>query len=320
MSSKRILITGAGGFVGSYLIKELQKNVNNEIYGSVYQSSSGIVDLLPSDHILTGDLTKLDVASSHLQAAKPDVIYHLAALSVVHNSTENALATLQGNTAISYNLFEAIRTHTPHTRTLAICSANVYGAVSINSIPIKETTLLRPLNPYAVSKITQEMIALQSHLSYGIDVVILRPFNHSGPGQTQDFVLPKLARQIVEIEHESKLPVLELGSGSAIRDFTDVRDMVKAYVLAETTCLSGEIYNIGSGIGTSIRSIADIFASLSKKTLKIVEKPELSRSADVPSLVADTRKFKELTGYFPVISLERTISDILDYERKNYHE
>lgn len=318
--TKRILITGAGGFVGSYLIKELQKNENNEIYGSVYKSTSDITSLLPPDHILTGDLTKHDVALSHVQAAKPDVIYHLAALSVVHNSAQNALATLQGNTAISYNIFEAIRTHAPHARTLAICSANVYGSVPALRIPISENTPFKPLNPYAVSKITQEMIALQSHLSSGLDVVILRPFNHSGPGQTQDFVLPKLARQIVEIEHESKLPVLELGSGSAIRDFTDVRDMVKAYVLAESMCLSGEIYNVGSGVGTSIRSVAEIFASLSKKSFKIVEKPELSRSADVPVLVADNRKFKELTGYFPVISLERTISDILEYERKNYHE
>ena len=164
------------------------------------------------------------------------------------------------------------------------------------------------------------MIAVQSHLSSGLDVVILRPFNHSGPGQTQDFVLPKLARQIVEIEHESKLPVLELGSGSAIRDFTDVRDMVKAYVLAESMCLSGEIYNVGSGVGTSIRAVADIFASYSKKPFKIIEKPELTRHSDVPSLVANVNKFKELTGYFPLISLERTISDILEYERNNYHE
>jgi GDP-4-dehydro-6-deoxy-D-mannose reductase len=145
------------------------------------------------------------------------------------------------------------------------------------------------------------MIALQAHLAYGLDVVILRPFNHSGPGQTQDFVLPKLARQVVAIEKELALPTLELGSGSAIRDFTDVRDMVKAYILAEASCLSGEIYNIGSGVGTTIRRVAEIFASLSTKNFQIIEKPELSRSSDVPVLVADSAKFKELTGYFPVI-------------------
>lgn len=316
--TKRILITGAGGFVGSYLIKELQKNEAHEIYGSVYKSTSDLATLLPTDHILAGDLTQPEVAKAHLKTANPDVVYHLAALSIVHNSAENALATLQGNTAISYNLFEAIRMYVPHARTLAVCSANVYGSVPDNNIPITESTPFRPLNPYAVSKIAQEMIALQAHLSYGLDVVILRPFNHSGPGQTQDFVIPKIARQIVEIENESKLPILELGSGSAIRDFTDVRDMVKAYVMAEQTCLSGEVYNIGSGVGTSIRAVADIFASLSKKSFTIVEKPELSRVADVPALVADASKFKELTGYFPIISLGRTISDILEYERKNY--
>lgn len=318
--AKRILITGAGGFVGSYLIKELKKDDNNEIFGSVYKSTSDIANLLPADHILTGDLTKAEVASAHVKTAKPDVIYHLAALSVVHNSAENALATLQGNTAISYNLFEAVRSHSPKARTLAICSANVYGSVSASHVPINESAPLRPLNPYAVSKITQEMIALQAHLSSGLDVVILRPFNHSGPGQTQDFVLPKLARQVVAIEKELALPTLELGSGSAIRDFTDVRDMVKAYILAEASCLSGEIYNIGSGVGTTIRRVAEILASLSTKNFQIIEKPELSRSSDVPVLVADSAKFKELTGYFPVISLERTISDILEYERKYYHE
>ena len=313
--TKRILITGAGGFVGSYLIKELKKDENNEIYGSVYKSTTDIANLLPADHILTGDLTQQDIANNHVKTANPDIIYHLAALSVVHNSNSNALATLQGNTAISYNLFEAIRQYSPRARTLAVCSANVYGSVPAKNIPIDESSPLRPLNPYAVSKITQEMIALQAHLSHGLDVVIVRPFNHSGPGQTQDFVLPKLAQSVIAIEKESKLPVLELGSGESIRDFTDVRDMVKAYVLAGAMGQSGEIYNIGSGVGTSIRAVADIFASLSKKPFKIIEKPELSRSSDVPVLVADTTKFKELTGYFPVISLERTISDILEYER-----
>ncbi len=316
--TKKILITGAGGFVGSYLIKELQKDPNNEIYGSVYKSSSDITNLLPHDHILAGDLTQKEVAVSHIKASMPDVIYHLAALSVVHNSTVNALATLQGNTAISYNLFEAIREHSKSSRTIAICSANVYGSVDPKNIPTSESVCFRPLNPYAVSKITQEMIAQQAHLSYGLDVVIVRPFNHSGPGQTDDFVLPKLAKKVVAIEQESTLPELELGGGSAIRDWTDVRDMVKAYVLVAGTGLSGEIYNIGSGVGTSIRAVADIFVSLSKKPFQIIEKPELSRTSDVPVLVADITKFKELTGYFPLISLERTISDILEYERKNY--
>ncbi|GAB4027673.1 MAG: GDP-mannose 4,6-dehydratase [Candidatus Microgenomates bacterium] len=317
---KRILITGAGGFVGSYLIKELKKDENNEVYGSVYKSTTDISSLLPKEHILTGDLTQKDIANNHVKTANPDIIYHLAALSVVHNSTLNALSTLQGNTAISYNLFEAIRAHAPKSRTIAVCSANVYGAVDPRDIPISESTPFRPLNPYAISKVTQEMLALQSHLANGLDVVIVRAFNHSGPGQTQDFVLPKLARQVVAIEKELALPKLELGSGSSVRDFTDVRDMVKAYVLTSAMGVSGEVYNIGSGIGVSIRNVAEILQSLSKKRFEIIEKPELSRVSDVPVLVADTTKFKDLTGYFPVISLERTISDILEYERNNYHE
>lgn len=318
--TKRILVTGAGGFVGTYLIKELQKDPANEIFGSVYKATSDISALLPADHVLQGDLTVGQVAQTHLETAKPDLIYHLAALSVVHSSVANALPTIQGNTAISYNLFEAIKAVVPRARTLAVCSANVYGAVAPVDLPTRETAPFNPLNPYAVSKIAQEMLALQAHLAHGLDVVIVRPFNHSGPGQTGDFVLPKLAQQVVRIERELSLPVLELGSGDSVRDFTDVRDMVKAYVLAAAQGLAGEVYNLGSGVGHTIRQIAEIYLSLSQKKFTIQELPSLSRPSDVPALVADVTKFRTLTAFLPTISLERTISDILEYERKNYHD
>lgn len=316
--TQRILVTGSGGFVGSYLIKELQKKPNIEIYGSVYKSTSDVTSLLPPDHLLTGDLTEPDVVSSHVARVKPTLIYHLAALSVVHNSEANALPVLLGNTAISYNLLESTRQIVPSARFVAVCSANEYGSVDASNIPTSESAPLRPLNPYAVSKVTQEMLALQYHLAYSLDVVILRPFNHSGPAQTPDFVLPRLARRVVDIEREISLPTLELGSGSAIRDFTDVRDMVRAYILAAEMGESGQVYNIGSGVGHSIRQIAEIFQSISRKKFVIKEMPELSRTSDVPSLVADITRFRDLTAYQPTISLERTISDILEYERKHY--
>jgi len=286
----------------------------------VYKSSSDISDLLPKDHILAGDLTDPLVVESQIKLAQPDFIYHLAALSVVHDSAKKALTVLHGNTALSYNLLEAVRNHVPQARVIAICSANEYGAIPKSLIPTGETAPLRPLNPYAVSKVTQEMLALQYHLAYGLDVVILRPFNHSGPGQTSDFVLPRLARKVVDIERELSLPVLELGSGASIRDFTDVRDMVKAYILASEMGESGEVYNIGTGVGHTIRQVAEIYQSLAKKRFTIKELPELSRPADVPTLVADVKKFTELTAFMPTISLERTISDILEYERNKHVE
>lgn len=312
---KKILITGAGGFVGTYLIKELQKSEGNEIYGAVYQATSDISSIIPADHILTGDLTDFAYAQSLVQITKPDIIYHLAALSVVHNSAENALKVLSGNTAISYNLFESVRLHAPSARVMAICSANVYGAVQNTDKPLGESTPFRPLNPYAVSKIVQEMLALQYHLAHSLDVVILRPFNHTGVGQTTDFVIPAFAKQFVQIE-KGATPVIEVGNQGTTRDFTDVSDMVKAYVLASQKCESGTAYNIGSGRGYTIREILNIFQKITGQTVEIKENQSLIRKSDVPVLIADASKFRESTGWEPKISLEITISDILNYWRK----
>jgi len=312
----KIFITGAGGFVGTYLIRQLQKKADNEIYGAVYKSTSDISSLLPNDHILEGDLTDFAVAESHLQTIQPNIIYHLAALSVVGNSFSNATKVINTNTNLSFNLFEAARLIVPKARIINICSANVYGAVTDSSHPLTELTPFRPLNPYAVSKINQEMLGLEYHLTYGSDVIALRPFNHTGIGQTTDFLIPRLAQQFAAIEKGQLAPTIEIGNLDSIRDFSDVRDMVRAYVLAAESCLAGEAYNIGSGKGYKVSQVIDIFQSLSQAKVEIKVKKDLVRSADVPALIADFTKFKEATGYFPVISLERTISDILDFYRQ----
>ena len=312
----KILITGAGGFVGTYLIRQLQKKTDNEIYGAVYKSTSDISSLLPQNHILEGDLTDFAVAESHLQTVQPDIIYHLAALSVVGNSFANAIKVINTNTNLSFNLFEAARLIVPKARIINICSANVYGAVLDSSRPLTESTPFRPLNPYSVSKINQEMLGLEYHLTYGSDMIALRPFNHTGIGQTTDFLIPRLAQQFAAIEKGQLAPTIEIGNLDSIRDFSDVRDMVSAYVLAAESCLAGEAYNIGSGKGYKVSQVIDIFQSLSQAKVEIKVKKDLVRSADVPALVADFTKFKEATGYFPVISLERTISDILDFYRQ----
>jgi len=312
----KIFITGAGGFVGTYLIRQLQKKADNEIYGAVYKSTSDISSLLPNDHILEGDLTDFAVAESHLQTIQPNIIYHLAALSVVGNSFSNATKVINTNTNLSFNLFEAARLIVPKARIINICSANVYGAVLDSSRPLTESTPFRPLNPYAISKINQEMLGLEYHLTYGSDVIALRPFNHTGIGQTTDFLIPRLAQQFAAIEKGQLAPTIEIGNLDSIRDFSDVRDMVRAYVLAVESCLAGEAYNIGSGKGYKVSQVIDIFQSLSQAKVEIKVKKDLVRSADVPALVADFTKFKEATGYFPVISLERTISDILDFYRQ----
>lgn len=312
--SKKILITGAGGFVGSYLIKELQKNADSQIFASIYQASSDISSSLPKEQILAGDLSDLAYANHLIQTSKPDIIYHLAALSVVGGSEDKALSLIQNNTAITGNLLQATKLHAPKTRFMAISSANIYGAV-LKQSPLDESTPLRPLNPYAISKIAQEMQALQYHLAHNLDVVILRPFNHSGPGQTTKFVLPALASQFAQIEKGELPPQLTVGNLSTIRDFTDVRDMVKAYILASQVGGSGEIYNIGTGTGHSISSLIEVFSSLSPIKVEIKKEENLVRRSDVPYLVADASKFKSESMWMPSISLNQTISDILNYYR-----
>lgn len=312
---KKILITGAGGFVGTYLIKELQKSADFEIYGAVFSATSDISSLLPSDHIIEGDLSDYNFAADLVKKSAPDVVYHLAALSVVGTSESKALSVMNTNTTISYNILEAVKSFAPKARFIAIASANVYGAVEDTSKPIDESLPLRPLNPYAVSKVSQEMLATMYCLAYGLDVVIVRPFNHTGIGQTTDFVIPKLAQQFARIEKGEVEPVIKVGNLDTVRDFTDVRDMVEAYALAAQSGKSGQIYNLGSGTGHTIKEILDILQSLSPAKVEIKVKEELVRTADVPVLICDASKFNKVTGWTAKTSLNQTVSDILNYYR-----
>lgn len=310
---KKILITGAGGFVGTYLIKALLKKGDVEIFAAVYQATSDISTLIGADHIIAGDLTSFEFAKSLIQQSMPDVVYHLAALSVVHNSQEKALGVMTGNMAISYNILESLKQLAPKARFMAVCSANQYGAVQDITKPIDESVPLRPLNPYAVSKVTQEMLALEYCLSDDLDCVILRPFNHTGPGQTTDFVIPRLATQFAQIEKGLIPPIVEVGNLDSIRDFTDVSDMVDAYVLAAEKGQKGEIYNLGSGEGHTISEILDILQSLCSVKVDIKINESYVRSSDVPVLIADASKFKTLTGWSANIPLVETIKHVYNY-------
>ncbi len=311
---KKILITGAGGFVGTHLIRALKEAGEVEIFASVFKSTSDISTLLSEDHIIAGDLTDFAFTEQLVKTSQPDVIYHLAAISIVTDDPSQTTAVMSTNSTISFNILESTRLYAPHARFISICSANVYGLVGASDLPIKESTPLRPLNAYAVSKITQEMLSLEYHLAYGLDVVILRPFNHTGPGQTESFLLPALAKQFASIQKGAE-PVIEIGNTESSRDYTDVRDMVRAYILASEKCLSGEVYNIGSGVSYKTRAIIEMFEEVSGIKVTIKEKDQLVRKSDVPILVADASKFSSLTTWKPSISMQQTISDILDSYR-----
>lgn len=180
MSNKKVLVTGAGGFVGTHLVKALQEHGDYDIFAGVYKAGGEISTLLPGDHVFPADLTDFAAAEQLIKTTNPDLIFHLAALSVVHSSAKEATSVLNANTTLQYNLLEAIKMHVPTARLVAICSGNVYGAVDPGNLPIKETAPFRPLNPYAVSKATQELLALSYCLAYDLDIVLLRPFNHTG--------------------------------------------------------------------------------------------------------------------------------------------
>lgn len=314
---KKVLVTGAGGFVGGHLVKYLLAEKNYKVSTITYSENQLLNSLLPEKQIFQGDLTNYEFTKNLVEEIQPDLIFHLAALSTVQDSVEKAQKLLTTNTILQYNLLEAIKTHSPDSRLIAICSANQYGLVDEKNIPIDENTSFNPLNPYAVSKISQEYLALQYHHSYDLELVRLRPFNHTGERQTANFVIPAFAKQITQIEKGEKDPVIKVGNLEAVRDFTDVKDMIKAYLLAAKKCKNGQVYNIGSGKGISIQEILDILLAKAKTEIKVEKDPERMRSSDVPRLIADAQKFKNQTGWKPEIPIENTLERILNYWRKN---
>ncbi|MFH2019648.1 MAG: GDP-mannose 4,6-dehydratase [bacterium] len=311
--AKKILVTGASGFVGTHLVKALVKNPGFQVYGTVYGQGTNLSDVLPASQIKSLDLTNAEATSELIKEITPDVIYHLAALSVVHDSLEKAGTFLTANLLMSYNLLESVRLHAPSCRVLAICSANEYGLVDEKDIPIDEDTPLKPLNPYAVSKVAQDMLAYQYFLAYGLDIVRLRPFNHTGPGQTTEFLIPSLASQFVAIGRGEKEPKIEVGNTESIRDFSDVSDMVDAYLLAADKCQKGEVYNIGFGKGISVGEIIKLFEEISGVKVEVVSNTSRVRTADVPVLIADASKFIDVTGWQPQIKFKDTLLNVYNY-------
>ncbi|MCK4306651.1 GDP-mannose 4,6-dehydratase, partial [candidate division WOR-3 bacterium] len=214
------------------------------------------------------------------------------------------------------NIFEAIRRAKINPWIQIAGSSEEYGMVHSDEVPIKETNPLRPLSPYGVSKVAQDLLAYQYYMSYKLNVVRTRAFNHSGPRRGNVFVCSEFAKQIAEIEKGKREPVILVGNLDAQRDFTDVRDIVKAYWLGLDKCKPGEVYNICSGKAYKISEVLDILISLSKVKIEIKEDPSKMRPSDVPYLGGDSTKFRDATGWKPEIPFERTLKDLLNYWRE----
>ncbi len=315
----RILITGITGFVGSHLAEYALK-MGAEVFGTYRWRSrmDNIEHLLGKIRLVECDLRDATSIRNALREAKPDRIFHLAAQSYVPTSWTAPADTMHINVIGTVNLFEAVRQLEIDCRILNAGSSEEYGLQFEHELPIKETNQLRPLSPYAVSKVAQDLLGWQYHRSYGMFIVRTRAFNHSGPRRPEAFVDSGFAWQIARIEMGLQEPVIYVGNLDAKRDFTDVRDIVRAYWLALEKCQPGEVYNICSGKARSIREILETLIDMAKIGVEIRFDPARMRPSDVPILVGDSTKFREQTGWVPEIPYEQTLLDMLDYWRSKF--
>lgn len=314
----RVLITGITGFVGSHLAEYALGKEGVEVFGTVRWRSrmDNVEHILDRIHLLDCDLRDNVAVRKTLEEVKPDYIFHLAAQSFVPTSWKAPAETLTTNIISELNLLESIRDLALDTRIQVAGSSEEYGLVYEHEAPIKEDNPLRPLSPYAVSKVAQDYLAYQYHQSYGIFAVRTRAFNHTGPRRGQVFVSSDFSRQVAMIEKGKKEPVIEVGNLEARRDFSDVRDIVRGYWLALEKGEAGEVYNLGSGKAITIRELLDLILSLSHLDIEVRQVPERMRPSDVELLLCDYSKINRATGWKPEIPLEKTIADLLEYWRE----
>jgi len=315
----RALITGITGFAGSHLAEYLlAEQPDVEVYGTHrWRSRMDNVEHLRSKvKLLEADLRDYTSMHAALERSRPDVIFHLAAQSFVPSSWTAPNETLTTNVSGQTNLFEAVRALRLDPVIQIACSSEQYGLVLPGETPIKETNPLRPLSPYAVSKVAQDYLGYQYFQSYGLKVVRTRGFNHTGPRRGHVFVTSNFCSQVAAIELGLQEPVIRVGNIDAIRDFTDVRDMVRAYWLAVTRAKPGEVYNIATGSGIAIREMLQRLIALGNVEVTIETDPERLRPSDVEILIGDASKFKADTGWEPRIPFDQTLRDLLDYWRE----
>src|SRR3989344_516324 len=316
---KSIFITGMNGFVGSHLAEYVIQNNLGDVSGTVRGKTASLKNLeaiLDKVNIINCDLTDSYAINAAVNEVQPDIVFHIAAQAFVPSSWKSPQETLTTNVIGSLNLFEAIRRNNIDPRIQIACSSEEYGLVHENEVPIKETNPFRPLSPYGVSKVAMDMLGWQYFKSYGMKIVRTRAFNHSGPRRGQEYVDSNWARQIALIEKGKQKPELFVGNLTARRDFTHVRDIVRAYWIAATKATPGEVYNICTGKDYSMQQVLDMLLKFTNKKIKVTQDPERMRPSDVEILLGDCSKFKKETGWKPEISYEQTLKETLDYWRE----
>ena len=305
----RVLVTGIEGFAGRHLARHLASAGHTAIGLHWADAPSG----LPAE-LHKGDVCDSDATRALLQTTKPDGIIHLAGISSVALSESRQMTTYEVNALGTLKLLEAVRQLQLKCRLVLISSADVYGRANVGRALSEDLPSL-PLSPYALSKHMTAEAGLFYHRAFGLDVVVLRPFSYTGPGQAITFVFPKVAHAIAEIERGRMEPVIEMGDLRVRRDYTDVRDVVRAYLLALEHCAPGETYNVTSGKPLAIQEGVDYLCSLARVPVQVRSSAAKFRPHDIPLLTGDPAKFKAATNWQPDIPFTRTLSDLLDYYR-----
>lgn len=317
----RALITGVGGFAGSHLAAYLAAQPDLEVFGCVLHADLPRALLPSSVCVLASDLRQPQAVQHLFDEVRPDLVFHLAAQAFIPESLRDPWGTLENNIRSQVNVLEAALRLDRSPRILIVGSNEEYGQVQPHELPLREDSPFRPNSPYAVSKVAQDLLGLQYFLSHKLHIVRVRPFNHIGPGQDERFVAPAFAKQIAEIEAGLRpQPVIYVGNLEAQRDFSDVRDVVRAYYLALQHGAPGEVYNVCSGQPRSIRYLLDVMLSASRTPITVEHDPSRMRPADTPISYGDPNRLHAATGWQPHIPFEQTVWDVLDDWRKRVRE
>jgi GDP-4-dehydro-6-deoxy-D-mannose reductase len=304
-----VLVTGASGFVGGHLVEHLAGS-HHVVGWSQSSPPSAFARLAQWEHV---DLLDRERVRSRIKALRPGIVYHCAGATQVDRSWKTPTQPLASNVLATHHLFDALRRAGGACRVLVTGSAAIYAP---SLTPLTEGSRIAPDSPYAVSKLAQESLGLRAGVEDGLEVLVTRSFNHTGPRQASAYVAPSIARQIALIERGGVEPVIHVGNLEAARDITDVRDVVRAYVLLVHAGTPGEVYNVASGVGHSIRSILDGLVELSGTRLRIQTDEQRLRPRDNPILVGDSSKLRAVTGWTPNIRFDQMLRDLLEYWRR----
>jgi len=313
----RVLITGIAGFVGSHLAEYALKK-KAKVFGTILPNEplNNIAHIKKRLKLFKCDITNARQVDLVVKKSKPDFVFHLAAQSSVTHSWKIPKKTMQVNIIGTINLLESLRRHVPNARIMLASSREVYGQVKKSDLPITEKHPTKPANPYGISKLAMEFLGIQYYYKYGLEAIIMRSFNLTGPRRPASFACSDWAKQLAEIELGLKEPVIEIGVVTALRDFTDVRDAVRAYWLAIHKCRPAEPYNVCSGKALRMKKVLEMILSLSNKEIRVMRDEKKVVEIDIPYAVGSNAKLRRATGWKPKIKFKQTLRDLVIYWKK----